>query len=455
MADIESIRDLVNAEFARLLAFRSRYKQSYSYYDASYRPEAIGLSVPPQMQALTASVGWARMYVDSIEERLDVEGFRLGDNKELSDKLLRWWQTNNLDEESSMGHTDALICSRSYVTVSAPGPLDPPDTPVIRVESAHSMIHSFDPRTRKIEHMIRFYKNPLGVENRATLMLPNETLFLDSSAGQWTITGSIEHKLNEVPGKVLVNRARLSEPDGKSEIFRELRSHIDAASRILMNMQAAAELMAVPQRILFGVEADDLVEDPENPGQVMEAYLARILAFGESEGKAFQFSAAELRNYTEALDKLSKDVASYTGLPPQYLAYNTDNPASADAIRSSESRLVKKVERKSRMFGGTWEEVMRLAVKVMDGKVDPELFRLETVWRDPSTPTYAAKADAAIKLYNNGQGVIPREQAQIDIGYSEPERTRMKQMFDSEPVNQLAKVLGNGPTGARRPSSGE
>jgi hypothetical protein len=207
----------------------------------------------------------------------------------------------------------------------------------------------------------------------------------------------------------------------------------------MMNLQSAAELMAIPQRILFGVREEDFPVDVGNPGAAMEAYMARIMAFENEGGKATQFSSADLRNYVDALQELAKQVASYTGLPPQYLSFSSDNPASAEAIKSSESRLVKKVERKSRLFGQSWEEAMRLGMLVIDGSIPRDAYKLETVWRDPSTPTFAAKSDGITKLHQ--QGIIPTEQARIDLGYSDVQRKEMEKMDKSDPVSQLNQLL--------------
>ena len=173
--------------------------------------------------------------------------------------------------------------------------------------------------------------------------------------------------------------------------------------------------------------------DSDTGQTFFDAYLARILAFEDPDGKIQQFSAAELSNFTNALDQIAKQVAAYTGLPPQYLSASSDNPASAEAIRAAESRLIKKVERKNLIFGGSWEESMRLAYRMMKGgEVPPDYQLMETVWRDPSTPTYAAKADAATKLYGGGLGVIPKERARIDMGYSVTEREEMRKWDEEE-----------------------
>lgn len=76
---------------------------------------------------------------------------------------------------------------------------------------------------------------------------------------------------------------------------------------------------------------------------------------------------------------------------------------------------------------------MRFAWRMAKGgDIPPDMQRMETIWRDPSTPTYAAKADAATKLFGNGTGVIPRERARIDMGYSIKEREEMRRWDEEE-----------------------
>lgn len=409
---------------------------------------------------LVSAIGWPRVYVDALEERLDVEGFRLAGQSYTDERLWGWWQGNNLDVESSLAHLEALIHGVSYVTISAPGKLDDPDVPVIRVESPTSMVVDIDPRTRKVRRALRLYVDELDPsQDAATLYLPNETLYLvrKQGAARWQVESRVRHMLGVVPVVPIINRERLSDRVGRSEITPEVRSMTDAAARIMMNLQATAELMAVPQRLLFGVAQEEFAANPDNPGAVLEAYYARILAFENESGRAEQFQAAELRNFVEALGELAKHVASYTGLPPQYLSFQTDNPASAEAIRSSESRLVKKSERKARMFGAAWEEVLRIAMLIMDGKIAKNAHRMETIWRDPATPTFAAKADAINKLYANGQGVIPLEQARIDLGYSAEQRRQMREWDKQNPTAQLNALLAGPASPARdaRPEMAE
>ncbi|ALA48122.1 portal protein [Mycobacterium phage Phlei] len=418
-----------------------------AYYEAERRPEGVGVTVPREMQKLLAHVGYPRLYVDSIAERQEVEGFRIGDDEESDEELRQWWEANNLDIEAQLGFTESYVHGTSYITISRPDPqVDlnwDPNIPIIRFEPPTRMYAEIDPRIGKVSKAIRAVYDSEGNEvQAATLYTLNLTQgWFKDEEGEWVDWFVDNHGLGVVPVVPMPNRTRLSDLYGQSEITPEIRSMTDAAARILMLMQATAELMGVPQRLLFGVKPDEIGVNPETGEVLYDAYISRILAFEDAEGKIQQFSAAELSNFTTALDNIAKQVAAYTGLPPQYLSASSENPPSAEAIRAVESRLIKKVERKNLIFGGALEEAMRIAYRMMKGgDVPPDMLRMETIWRDPSTPTYAAKADAASKLYANGNGVIPRERARKDMGYSVVEREEMRRWDEEEAAMGLGLV---------------
>jgi hypothetical protein len=76
---------------------------------------------------------------------------------------------------------------------------------------------------------------------------------------------------------------------------------------------------------------------------------------------------------------------------------------------------------------------MRVAHQVMSPseQVPASMFRMETAWRDAATPTFASKADATVKLYANGTGIIPKRQARLSMGYSLAEIQQMER-WDQE-----------------------
>jgi len=332
---------------------------------------------------------------------------------------------------------------RAFITIAAPDKTDPlmdPDSPLIRLESPKSLWVNEDPVTRRPYEGIRLYGT-----DEATLLLPNETVLIKRSSanGPWEpVSAPIKHNLGVLPVVPLYNRQKLSHRNGRSELTPGMRSSIDTASRLMMNLGATAELMAVPQRLLFGIAADALAAGEGDSAATLEAYTARIMAFEDKDAHAFQWAAAELRNFVDGVQEVTRQMASFTGLPPDYFSISKDNPASADAIRAAENRLVRLAERKARVFGSAWEQAMRIAMLVMDREIPKEAFRMEAIWRDPSTPTFAAKADAVVKLAAaktaDGQPIISSERARIDLGYGTEERDEIRKDLDSTPRSQLA-----------------
>jgi hypothetical protein len=387
-------------------------------------------------------IAWPQLVVDSLEERLDVEGFRLPDEDQADDDLWRVWQKNCCDEESQLGHVDALSMKRAYIAVGSNE--DDADTPLVTFESPLEVYADIDPRTRKTRAALKRwieYEGSLArmPERYATLYLPNRTVFYESSNGSdYTETGRDEHNLGETPIVPLINRGRLADRRGRSELSPVLPL-VHSANKLATDMMVAAEFVAIPLRGFLGIGPDSFEDQNGNKLTALQAILGRMLTIPEDAQsvKQFEFAAAQLSNFHQAINQLAQLVASIAGLPPHYLGQLTDNPASADAIRSNEARLVKKAERRQRAFGGSHEQAMRLVKRFQEGDWDPRYRRLETIWRDPSTPTVAQKADAAVKLFNLPQPIVPMRQTREDLGYSDAQIARM----EAEDEKQAARDL--------------
>lgn len=410
-----------------------RWRLLDAYHEGAKRLQALGLALPPEMEDLQVIINWPGMYVDSLEERLDVEGFRVGGSDEVDEVLWGWWQDNGLDEESGLGHLDALIQGRSYTCVGYPNSAD--DSPVITVESSRYMAATWDGRTHRLSEALRLWDdNEHGVPQRASLYLPDATYHYGRSGRGlgWLLDDVHEHGLGEPLVAALVNRAKLSDRNGVTEM-RDIMGLSDAACRSITNLQGAQELTALPQQFVAGAREEDFQDEYGNPVPAWEAYIGRIKMLMDKEAKIFQLPGADLRNFTEVLKAYAQLAAGLTGLPAHFWGFTGDNPASADAIRAVETRLVKRAERRQRGFEGGWETTMRLAMLV-DGRDPRQANRLETVWRDPATPTYAARADAVTKQY--AAGILPLEAAWEDMGYSVERRRRLRSMTSQDPAER-------------------
>lgn len=433
---------LLNLLTDKLRVEASHCERMDSYYDGVQTLEQLGLAVPPELRRFATIVAWPQLAVDSVEERLDVEGFRDPGEEDTDAELWDVWQGNDLDEQSQMAHLDALLYGASYVSVGAS---ESGDMPVVAVEPTREVTVLRDPRTRRVEAGLRLYDpptdtfgNPVGEPRSATLYLPDVTMWLSRQNGTWVDVDADAHKLGVVPLVPLTNRPRTSRRSGVSDVEAVI-TLTDAAARGLTNLQVAQEIHAVPQRYALGASKGDFVDTDGKVLPVWAAYFGAVWALENEDAKVGQFSASDLRNFTETIAFYARLVGGLTGLPPAYLGLATDNPASADAIRASEARLVKRAERKQRSLSGSWEQVMRLTRRIQSGDWDTASTRIETLWRDPATPTKAQQADAVVKLVQ--VGVLPREAAWEDLGYSAQRRERLRSQYAQQSTDALAADL--------------
>lgn len=372
-----------------------------------------------------------RLVVDSIEDRLDVEGFRMGGNPVADGELWRIWQANDLDEWSQQAHLDALVHGRSFVLVWS----DPDDetTPRITVESAQQMSVEYDAATRQVTRAVKRWTE--GTAQFATVYSADSVIRYTAPVGTpddrsvaWRQRGEvIPNPMGVVPVVPFINRPRLSAPLGESEMT-DVIPVADAINELADTMLVTARYYATPRRWAVGVDLGgndaEAERTRERIQQVWSQAEASRVWLSDSSATSFgQFPEANLDNFIGAINMLTARAAALSGLPPHYFGQAGENPASADALRSSESSLVKRAKRKQRVFGGAWERVMRLALLVRDGSVPEPALSMETIWASAETPTVAQKADAAVKLVQ--AQIITADQALEDLGYTPEQRQRM------------------------------
>lgn len=402
-------------------------------------------------------IGWPQLVVDAIEERLEPEGFRLPDEDGEDTDLWRVWQANDMDEQSQMGRVDSLVMKRSYVSVGTNE--DDSDTPLLAAESPLEMYAYVDPRTRMERAALRRVVDDDSyareTERSATLYLPNVTHWYGYGDNGWSEVDRDEHNLGRLPVVSLVNRGRLSSartsPNRASAMSRYGRSELsqiipvsDAANKVATDMMLAAEMSALQVRGFFGVGPEDLEDVHGNKLTAIQTLFRRFLTIptGADEGaREFTFPGANLSGFHESINALARLVASLSGLPPDYLGLSTDNPPSAESRLAGEIRLIKRAERKHTPIGGTYERVGRLVKRFQEGDWDPKYRMLETRWRDPSTPTVAQTADAAIKKYTAPPGqrpIVTLRQTREDLRYTDAQIRRMEAEDEAEDKRKAA-----------------
>lgn len=420
----------------RIAGERERCKH-WAYYDGKQPMHFVARIIEEQQNRFPAlRINWSALVSDALEERLDIDGFRIGDADSADDDLEGTWNANRLRAASSEAHVAALVTSEAYLMV---GPGDG-RYPLITVEYPDQMVVERDSRTGQVIAALKVWQEQdfidfsgARVADRAVLYLPGRMIEFDRGAPvgsqptlEWTRGLEYHQSSPLVPVVPLTNRPRRGV--GTTEL-RDIMDLHDGINQTATNMLAGLEHHALPRKWAIGAAEKDFQDKNGKPLPTWAIATGAIWALsGEDDDdnknmRVGQFSAADMSNFHNSIRQLASMASALYGLPPQYMGYFADNPASADAIKASEARLVKRAERRQTPFGDAWETTMRIALAVM-GRDPSQGDRMETVWRDPATPTRAQAADEAVKLH--AEGIIDTVLAQERVGVTAAQRRAME-----------------------------
>ncbi|GAA3877909.1 hypothetical protein GCM10022243_48260 [Saccharothrix violaceirubra] len=391
---------------------------------------------------------WAELVVESVIERLRLESFLSGEAP--VDALVKSWNDNDLAVNSDEAHKASSVSGLHFLMV---GPDGAGGSPMVTTEYCDQVAVELDPRTRQPLVGLKLWTEDLDGfgEGHAALYIPevptltqrrpgrcrvfeldeNGALFETEPLGDWSRVIAEDPSLPSVPFvPMLTNPVR---GHGTSDLL-QLKPTLDGANQIATNMMAAVEHHAVGRKWVVGASEKDFVDENGNQIPLWRIAMGDVWAIPHAkqeqrnekppETKVGQFAASDLRNFHESLKTLAQVAASKYGLPPLYMGYSSDNPASAEAIQFSLERLVLRAEKRQLWYGGAWERAGRIQWAIL-GKDPTEISGMESKWRNAATPTMASKMDAAVKAV--GGPVIDQEQAWNDIGYSEAAKAGMRE----------------------------
>lgn len=404
-------------------------------------------------------INWPQMVADSHAERHVVTGFVYpssgGSPSVSSETLWAWWQANDMDGRSNMAQLDAIALSRAALLVGPPVKGD--DTPSITAESAFDVAWVRDPRTGLVSRGLKAWADvdDAGISTEwRNLYVPGRRITLRKTERGWVVDQDVELGGDVLPLVPMPNRPRLKGlgQDGRSE-FVPIIPLANAANKMATDMMISGEFHAMPRRWVFGLKASDF-KDPAT-GQVKNVWSVikgRLWANENPNVKVGQFEESSLSNFHDTIKLLARLTAQLSGLPTDYMSFESVNPPSADALRASERRMVKRCEDQQIAFSEAYEQAMRLAIFFGTQKHDPAARLLTTDWRDPGTPTKAQVTDATVKAVTtrgaDGRPLVPTEQGRIDMGYTPQQRETMKGMEDeARRADPMLSIL-NGSAGA-------
>lgn len=379
------------------------------------------------MMAGLATTNLTGLVIEATAERMEVEGFRFGDDPDGDKDAWRIWQESDFDAGSGEAITHALVYGRCPISVDPTA-----NGPRLLVEDPRQVIvaYSSDGRRERLAALKVFTDEWTG-KRFATLYLPGAILrYVDDGANplvasqpiwrprQVTGTPAVSpNPLGEVPFFELRNR-----PLGRTR--SEIANLVIPQKRLnqaVYNTDAVAEYGAFRQKWATNIEV------PRNPetGEPIAPYESSVtkLFVAEGDAKFGDFGATDLSGYLKLGQDIAAHMARVSRVPVTYFLTDVAN-LSADALALLVSGLVKKCERRVKGYEPAFEGAMRLAFKSLG---DQRAYQMdaETKWASMETRSVAQDADAAVKLTQGDNPVITPQTAQEKyLGMSQTERDR-------------------------------
>lgn len=435
--------------FNQLEARAPRNKTRSEYYDARYVLRDLAISIPPKFRTFDAVLGWPAKAVDSLSRRCNLDGFVIAGqtSQDLGVDVL--WDANNMDIEASMAHDSAFIHSCAFIcTILGDTQAGEPEV-LMMVKDANNATGLWDPRRRSLRAALSIVERevPGGSPLQLIMYLPDRVLTMtrDTVGGPWTIDERV-HGLGRVPVEPLVYRPRLARPFGSSRISRPVMSLTDSALRTVVRSEIGAEFYTAPQRWALNLPQEAF------EGGGWNAIMGRVLlveppSADENADPNFkpevgQFPQMTMQPHNDQLRMFATMFAGETSIPVSSLGIIQDNPSSAEALYASKEELVIEAEHADRAFGVGWTRAVRNALMLRDGLTDmpAELLRLRAKWRDPSTPSQAAAADAMAKQINVLPWIGESEVALERLGY---DRTDIERLQADKRRSTVANVIAS------------
>lgn len=374
----------------RLNQKRSRVLTRYKYYEMKNAVKDFGKVTPDEFRFFSETLGWCGKAVDALADRLVWREFR-DDNFDLNSI----YQMNNADTLFDSAVLSALISSCCFLYISPDGS----GYPRLQVIDGGNATGILDEVTG------------LLTEGYAVLSRDPETdkplleAYFTADSTWYYPDGQKPYQVpNLAPAPLLVPvvyRPDAKRPFGHSRISRACMGLQQGALRTLKRSEISAEFYSFPQKYVLGTS---------NDAEQMDKWKATISSFLEftkdedgDKPVVGQFTQQSMSPYTEQLRTFAALFAGETGLTLDDLGFVTDNPSSAEAIKSSHESLRLAARKAQRTFGSGFLNAGYLAACMRDGIAyqRQQLYLTRPVWEpvfEPDAATLSGIGDAVGKI---------------------------------------------------------
>ena len=371
---------------------RSRGNLRYDFYEMKSKTEDFGISTPPELRWWMSSLGWCEKAVDSMADRLV---FRTFENDSLD--MYSIFDQNNKDILTDSAILSALITSCSFIYITA----DENGHPRMRVIDGCHATGEIDETTNLLtEGYAILESDEDGNPITEAYLLPGVTYIYEKGKLTRAVKNAAPYPLL-VP---IINRPDAKRPFGHSRITRACMDIQGSAIRTVKRSEISAEFYSFPQKYVLGMDRD---------AETIDKWLASMSSLlridKDEDGEkptVGQFTQQSMSPHNEQLRMFAGLFAGETGLTLDDMGFPSQNPSSAEAIKSSHETLRLMARKAQRDFGTGFKNTGYLAACVRDNQTYSrrELADVEAKWMPIFEPD-------ASQLSTIGDGVIKINQA--------------------------------------------
>ena len=461
---VETIRDL----FDTWANVRARNRVLRDYYEMKQGVQNLGISIPPTLKATNCVTGWCAKAVNARANRSIFDGFVFEGTEDA--RLKRLVRENRLRSKYREACASALVYGVSAVTVMR-GNAGEPDVKV-RTFSANQFCAIWDKDAERIgAGIVLADVDREGNPSRYVVHLPDAVLTLTAPAHGTVWECGIEPNIMGRPlMELIVNDADPDRPMGHSLLTPELLGIVDKAMRDVFRMELGAEFFTFPQRYILGADEnlfsvptdEDADDEGDEDGETervpspiarFNAYIGSWLALSRDEDgevpQVGQFSPMAADNFTKVFENDAQRFSGATNIPLAQLGVLSNTYTSSDALGAANDPLILDVERINAVNGEAMENIARMMLCVADGvpysELDEQSRAVQAVFKDPSMPTIAARADAYVKIGGSDSSLIGTSVWYEGLGFSQATIDRIDaqkgEMQATTDLNAIAGLL--------------
>lgn len=448
-----SSQDFLDMAAAAVKARADEYRLHEDYYDGKHTTRLNDRTRQfLEANGIPFRENFCEPVIDTLAERLVVTGFD-ADSQRVADWLDELAEANRLDAMQDVVHTTALVKGDAYVVLDT-GP-DGPQLAFNRPELVHCCYS--DDATDQVLWAAKCWmtdeagpSNPRGrAVERLNIYLPDriERWFRLSvgSKGGWqpwqgpdgnAVTPWVDAAGEPIGVPVVHFRNRpLGKPHGRSELANVIPQQ-DLLNKLCVDLAMILDNQAWRQRWATGVDPSSA--DFKNlPGDVWMA--------PDKDARFGDFAADEATGVLAAIEGTLSRIARRTRTP-LHLLTGGDMP-SGEALRSAESGLVAKAGLRQTGFGNSWEDAMRLAMRIEQvfGEADfpagAEDGKISATWRDAQSRNEVEEANTALVKKQLG---VSRRTLLMELGYDPDQEEERRSAEGSADTAALERFLDRG-----------